>query len=341
MLRAMQTTSRARHPHTPYERTLARWLLAPSHRLLHRRADDFPASLEALPDPPDALYVDGDASLLHLPQVAIVGARSATPGGLANARAFAGALARAGFVVTSGLASGIDGAAHEAALDAGGRTIAVCATGLDLVYPRRHESLAERIRAQGALVSEQPLGMPALRPLFPQRNRLIAALSLATLVIEAGLQSGSLITARLAGEIGRDVFALPGSIHNPVARGCHRLIRDGAMLIETVDELVEAIAPQLAMLKRSLREPCEPAASPPASIRPEGEIRLLAALGYELLTVDELVDRSGLTTPAVSSMLVSLELDGQVASSQGRYQRVRFDKLAISSSRRGRKPPPE
>jgi DNA processing protein len=224
------------------------WLAQPAHRLLRCTEADFPPQLDNIPQPPAALFVVGDASLLLYPQVAIVGARNASTGGLAHARAFALALAQAGFAITSGMADGIDGAAHLAALDNGVPTLAVIGTGPDRVYPRKHHLLAKRIAERGALISEFPPGTAARADHFPRRNRLIAGLSLGTLVVEAGLQSGSLITARLAGEQGREVFALPGSIHNPLARGCHRLIRDGARLVETAAEIIETLAPAARML---------------------------------------------------------------------------------------------
>jgi DNA processing protein len=224
------------------------WLAEPGHRLLRYTEADFPPQLENIPTPPAALFVVGDASLLLYPQVAIVGARNASAAGLAHARTFACALAQAGFAITSGMADGIDGAAHTAALDAGAITLAVVGTGPDRVYPRKHHALAQRIAANGAMISEFAPGTAARADHFPRRNRIISGLALGTLVVEAGLQSGSLITARLAGEQGREVFALPGSIHNPLARGCHRLIRDGVQLVESPAEIIETLAPATRML---------------------------------------------------------------------------------------------
>ncbi|HZX70911.1 MAG TPA: DNA-processing protein DprA, partial [Rhodanobacter sp.] len=201
------------------------WLGEPGHALLRCTEADFPPQLEHIPQPPAALFVVGDASLLLYPQVAIVGARAASAGGKAHARAFARELSSAGFAIISGMADGIDGAAHSATLEAGAKTLAVVGTGPDRVYPRKHQELARRIAKHGALVSEFSPGTAARADHFPRRNRIISGLALGTLVIEAGLRSGSLITARLAAEQGREVFALPGSIHNPLARGCHRLIR--------------------------------------------------------------------------------------------------------------------
>lgn len=307
------------------------WLAADSRRLLTWNDADYPALLRETGAAPAALFVSGDVSLLWRPQIAIVGARSATAGGLANTRSFATHLAAAGFVVTSGLADGVDGAAHTAALDAGGATIAVMGTGPDLVYPRRHAALAARIAGHGALVTEFPPGVEARPAHFPRRNRVIAGLSLGVLVVEASTQSGSLITARLAGEQGREVFALPGSIHNPLARGCHQLIRQGARLVETAVEIVDELAPLARALGERLRERLEmPEAgetAPPANptrdtARDADYTRVLEALGYDPVGLDELAARTGFGVPALSSMLLLLELDGAVTSvGGGRYQR--------------------
>ncbi|HET7360050.1 MAG TPA: DNA-processing protein DprA [Rhodanobacteraceae bacterium] len=303
------------------------WLATPGHRLLLYTDPDFPPQLEVIPQPPVALFVAGDAGLLLRPQVAIVGARNASAGGRANARAFATALAATGLLVTSGLAEGIDGVAHAAALDAGAPTLAVMGTGPDVVYPRAHKALAARIAEHGALVSEFPPGVTALPEHFPRRNRLIAGLALGTLVIEAGMRSGSLITARLAAEQGREVFALPGSIHNPLARGCHRLIRDGVRLVETVDEVVEALRPLAQALGAGLQARlAEPAAGPAAASGWQDDPayrRLLKALGHDPTALDELAVRTELGPAALSSMLLMLELDGAVAGLPGgRYQRL-------------------
>ncbi|MEI7035354.1 DNA-processing protein DprA [Fulvimonas yonginensis] len=303
------------------------WLALPGHRLLRCTEADFPPLLEHIAQPPAALFVAGEAGLLLHPQVAVVGARGATAGGLAQARRFAAALGQAGFLVTSGMADGIDGAAHLAALEAGAATVAVVGTGPDRVYPRKHAALARRIGARGALVSEFPPGTPARADHFPRRNRLIAGLSLGTLVIEAGLKSGSLITARLAGEQGREVFALPGSVHNPLARGCHRLIRDGARLVEEPDEIVEALAPAARALGLELAARLDGAGARggPAAQAPQDpeHRRLHEALGHDPATLDELVARTGLAPAALASMLLVLELEGRVEGLPGnRYQRL-------------------
>ncbi|HEU4670778.1 MAG TPA: DNA-processing protein DprA [Dyella sp.] len=302
------------------------WLAQPGRRLLCCTEADFPPPLETIPQPPAALFVAGDASLLLLPQVAIVGARRASPGGLANARAFACSLGRAGLLVTSGMADGIDGAAHAAALDAELPTVAVVGTGPDRVYPRKHQALARRIAGHGALVSEFPPGTPARADHFPRRNRLIAGLALGTLVVEAGLRSGSLITARLAAEQGREVFALPGSIHHALARGCHQLIRDGARLVEAPDEVVEALAPAARALGAELASRLGEAPSrdmPPPASAPDARDPLLAALGFDPLSLDDLVARTGVAAAELSVRLLMLELEGRIGALPGnRYQRL-------------------
>lgn len=313
------------------------WLAEPNHRLLRCTEADFPPQLENIPQPPAVLFAVGDPSLLLYPQVAIVGARGATAGGLAHARAFARELAQAGFAITSGLADGIDGAAHTAALDVGASTVAVIGTGPDRVYPRKHHALARRIAGHGVLVSEFPPGTAARADHFPRRNRIIAGLSLGTLVIEAGLRSGSLITARLAGEQGREVFALPGSIHNPLTHGCHRLIRDGARLVESAAEIVETLAPAARMLGGELAArlggglDVEVAQSASAhavecglSVDREGStLQVLRELGHEPTTLDELAQRTRLSAAVLSSTLLMLELDARIESLPGnRYQRL-------------------
>ena len=303
------------------------WLAAPDHALLGFDSADFPALLNEIPSAPAALFVAGDTAALWLPQIAIVGSRNASPAGIASAQAFARALGRAGFTITSGLAEGIDGAAHTAALEVGAATIAVLGTGADRVYPSRHRELAERVAAQGALASAFPRGTPGHPSHFPRRNRIIAGLALGTLVVEASPRSGSLITARHANEAGRDVFAIPGSIHNPLARGCHQLIREGARLVETAGEVIDELAPLARRLGASLREcllgaaPAADAGSPPrrASARADDPdyARLFHALGHDPLGLDQLAERSGLPVAALSSMLLMLELEGEVVTLRG------------------------
>lgn len=279
--------------------------------------DDYPPLLHEIADPPVLLYVKGDRSLLAALQLAIVGSRNPTAGGADNAGAFAQALAEAGLVVTSGLALGIDAAAHEGALHSG-RTIAVAGTGLDRVYPPQHRELAHRIAKNGALVSEFPLGAPPLKHHFPKRNRLIAGMSIGTLVVEAALRSGSLITARLAAEQGREVFAIPGSIHSPLSKGCHQLIRQGAKLVETAQDIVEELGSLAASYAVPERKEA-PAEAP--TLSPE-HAYLLECMGFDPVDVDTLVDRSGLTPGAVSSMLLGMELAGLIQHcAGGRFQR--------------------
>ena len=296
-----------------------RWLEAGDHHLLALGEPGYPALLAEIPDPPPLLFVHGDPTVLSLPQLALVGSRNPTSTGQRAAHDFAAHLAGAGLAITSGLALGVDGAAHQGALDAGGITLAVMGTGPDRIYPARHRDLAHAIVERGALVTEFPLGTPPLPDHFPRRNRLISGLSLGTLVVEAALRSGSLITARFALEQGREVFAIPGSIHNPLARGCHALIRQGAKLVETAQDIAEELG--------SLCGAC--AADPPGEALPEpGELsleyrQLLDSMGYDPVSVDELVNRSGLTAKALSSMLLLLELQDYVASSAGgRYVRT-------------------
>ncbi|WP_207060754.1 DNA-processing protein DprA [Motiliproteus sp. SC1-56] len=296
------------------------WLAAPDHHLLCPDDPRYPSRLWNIPDPPPCLYVAGDPEVLVQPQLALVGSRHATISGLEAARDFGRALSQAGFVVTSGLALGIDGEAHRGALEGLGVTLGVLGSGCDRPYPARHRSLAESIvAAGGALVSELPLQSPPRAQNFPRRNRIISGLSLGVLVIEAAQESGSLITARLALEQGREVFAMPGSIHNPAARGCHRLIRQGAKLVETVDHILEEVAPQLPFNAR------EDAGGDPTGQEEEplesGAARVLAACGYDTTPLDRVVERSGLSAGVVQSELLALELAGRVTAVAGGYQR--------------------
>ncbi len=308
------------------DRDLA-WLDAPRHHLVTITDEDYPALLIKGQYPPAALFVAGDPAALWMPQIAIVGARRASSGGLENARAFAKAFVQAGNAVTSGLAEGIDGAAHTAALDAGGTTIAVLGTGPDVVYPQHHTSLAERIVEHGALVSEFLPGTAGRPEFFPRRNRIIAGLSLGTLVVEAGLKSGSLITARSANEQGREVFALPGSIHHPMARGCHQLIREGAKLVETAAEVLDELHGIGSLLADDLRrrldddETKSSVAAVPSHGGDPDYVNLLSTLDAQPLALDELAERTRLSAAALSSMLLVLELDGVVVAENGRYAR--------------------
>jgi DNA processing protein len=305
------------------------WLATPGHHLIGWTSTDYPALLRRVATPPVALFVAGDPDLLWHPQVAVVGSRRPSAGGREHARQFARALAGHGLAITSGLAEGIDTEAHLGAL-AVGRTIAVIATGTDLAYPASNRALLERIRAEGAVVSEHPPGTPPRQTHFPSRNRIIAGLALGTLVVEAALRSGALITARLAAEAGREVFALPGSINNPMARGCHRLIRQGAALIEGPEEILDTLAPVAADLAEALRgrlalPPCEARSGGIASEttpRAGGaEQHLWQALGHDPATTDQLAQRTGLTVASLSAMLMTMELDGKVTHEHGRYAR--------------------
>ena len=288
--------------------TALAWVAA-GNRLLTLADADYPPSLLESADPPTLLYARGDLSLLRRPALAIVGSRNATPQGEANAEAFASALASAGLAIVSGLALGIDAAAHRGALKAGGGTIAVIGTGADRIYPARNEALTRQIAEHGLILSEFPLGTPALAGNFPRRNRIIAGLALGCLVVEAAQQSGSLITARLATEAGREVFAIPGSIHSPQSKGCHRLLKQGAKLVESAQDVLE----ELGWGRTSQTKPLEcPETSP-----------LLLAMGYDPVDGDTLAQRAGLTAEQLLAMLLTLELDGQVARlPDGRYQRL-------------------
>ncbi len=290
------------------------WLAAPDNHLVPITHPAYPDRLKALPDAPPWLYLKGDPALLDRPMLAIVGSRTATPQGRRDARAFAQALAEAGLTIVSGLALGVDAEAHEGGL-AGGTSLAVVGTGLDRVYPARNRDLAHRLAARGAIVSEFPLGTPPHPGHFPRRNRIISGLSLGVLVVEATLDSGSLITARLAAEQGREVFALPGSIHSPLSKGCHRLIKEGAKLVESAADILEE-------LHWLWTPPARAHAADPD--HPDGQAEgLLELMGTDPVALDSLAIRSGLTVDSLSAMLLSLELEGRVASLPGGlYQRL-------------------
>lgn len=291
------------------------WSADSGHTLLTLDHPAYPAALFDLSDPPSLLYAHGALDVLAPPGLAVVGSRNATAGGLQTAERFARSLAEAGFSVISGLALGIDTAAHLGALAANpsGRTVAVIGTGIDRVYPARNQGLAHRIVGEGGLIlSEFPLATGVQAHHFPRRNRIIAALAKGVLVVEAAVESGSLITARLGGELGREVFAIPGSIHSPQSRGCHRLIREGAKLVESAQDIFEELPP----LERS--SACENFSPLPLSSHP-----LLDALGGDPVSLDLVLERSGLTADAALAMLFELELSGHVATLPGgRYQRL-------------------
>lgn len=298
------------------------WLQAPNHYIVTAESEDFPELLRQIPGPPTRLYVVGNKDALHLPSLAIVGSRNPTRGGTQNAYNFSNHLARSGFSIVSGLAQGIDTAAHEGALDAGAMTIAFLGHGIDKIYPAENRDLAQRIARSGALCSEYPLGSPPRREHFPQRNRLISGLSLGTLVVEAARRSGSLITARLASEQGREVFAVPGSIHNPLSRGCHQLIKQGAKLVEIGDDIVSELGPLVGHLLQNADISTHPAMESTTQSAEYGE--LLSVLSYDPASADQIAQQSGLTIDQVSSMLLILELEGKIqVQPGGRYSVTR------------------
>jgi DNA processing protein len=302
------------HPDTVAITRDLEWQDKPGNRIMTCQDPDYPVLLSQVDTPPPLLYIHGNPDILGEPMLAIVGSRNPTPPGTRTATDFARHLSASGLIICSGLALGIDAASHQGALDAGAPTVAVMGTGLDRVYPARHRDLARQIAEHGALVSEFPVGTAPRAENFPRRNRIISGLSLGTLVVEAAIRSGSLITARHAGEQGREVFAIPGSIHNPLSRGCHHLIRQGAKLVETATDVID----ELGMLANS----CYPAdqttvyAGEPSKLAPDYK-QLIDFIGFENTSIDQLVDNSGLTSAEVSSMLLQLELSGYIASSPG------------------------
>ena len=285
------------------------WAAAEGNAIRTLADDEYPQSLLQTPDPPALLYLRGRRELLARPGLAVVGSRNATPQGMSNAEHFSRVFSSAGLTIVSGLALGIDAAAHRGGLDAAGSTIAVLGTGADIIYPQRNRALGERIAREGLIVSEFPLGTPPHGANFPRRNRVISGLARGCLVVEAALASGSLITARLAAEQGREVFAIPGSIHSPHAKGCHALIKQGAKLVESADDLLQELGLNGPAATPAANDPVVPG--------------LLAHLGYDPCDIDTLCARSGWTAAAVSPMLLQLELDGKVASLPGgQYQRT-------------------
>jgi DNA processing protein len=306
---------------SPPSETLAAtrdWLAEPRHELIAWDDPDYPRSLLDLADAPPALFFVGRRELLARTAIAIVGSRNATPQGIDNALAFAGALSAAGLTVVSGLALGIDTAAHRGALDGAGSTIAVIGTGPDRVYPARNRELAHTIAERGAIVSEFPPGTPPRKENFPQRNRLLSGLARGVLVVEATLSSGSLITARLAGEQGRDVFAIPGSIHSPFSRGPHKLIREGAKLVETAQDVLEdlGLAPSATTSSAAGATNADAADTGP-------QASVLRAMGHDPVDLDQLIARTAMTPQNLAAALTALELDGRVAAVPGgRWQRT-------------------
>jgi DNA processing protein len=291
------------------DKTLA-WAALDGNQLLTLADEAYPALLLEIPDPPLLLYAKGRTALLNQPSLAIVGSRNASAQGAAHARQFAQALSAAGLTIVSGLALGIDTAAHEGALLDGGATVAVIGTGADIVYPARNHALAHRIAELGCIISEYPLGTPALPANFPRRNRIISGLARGTLVVEAAAQSGSLITARLAAEQGRDVYAIPGSIQSPLARGCHDLIRQGARLVENAHDILSDF-PGLQSHASTAQKP----APLPASDHLDND--LLKIIGYDPVSLNVLAARAGLDTATINAQLLTLELKGQIEMMTG------------------------
>ena len=300
------------------------WLQHDDHHAISWHDVRYPELLKTIPDAPPLLFVRGDPDFLQLPQLAMVGSRTPTAAGRKTAMDFARHLSQAGITVTSGLARGIDAASHQGALECLAGTVALVAHGLDIVYPAEHRKLAAAISRNGAIVSEHPIGTRPLRAYFPRRNRIISGISLGTLVVEAALRSGSLITSKHALEQGREVFAIPGSIHNPLARGCHQLIRQGAKLVETASDILEEISALLpAELPRQHPSDADTRGDNQSSqiLDPDHQ-KLLKCLAYEPMPMDELVNRSGFAAAEVASMLLILELEGCVVSESGLYTRV-------------------
>jgi DNA processing protein len=296
------------------------WLIHSENHFILQEEAAYPALLKELSNRPDYLFVKGNPALLSRPMLAIVGSRNATRQGCLDAEAFAESLSHAGITIVSGLAEGIDAAAHRGALRGKGSTIAVIGTGADRVYPAGNLRLAQDIAAQGAIITEFALGSPAQKWHFPKRNRIIAGISMGCLVVEASLTSGSIITARLGVEEGREIFAIPGSIHSPFSKGCHRLIRDGAKLVETAQDILEELHYQTPGLLSNV-----PAPPPVITELPENSQSVLHELIQGPLSLDQICHRTGLTTGQVSLMLTSLELFGQISVLPGgRYQRLDF-----------------
>ena len=289
------------------------WAAEPDHHVLTLADDGYPAALLEISNPPTLLYVQGHAELLARPMLAVVGSRNATAQGLSNAEQFSAALSRAGLTIVSGLALGIDAAAHRGALRGPASTIAVLGTGVDIRYPVSNAALYEAIAKDGALLSEFPLGTAAASINFPRRNRLISGLSKGVLVVEAALSSGSLITARYAGEQGRELFAIPGSIHSPLSKGCHALIKQGAKLVDSAQDVLEELGAWQTTVTQKKDD----------SLQVPSDHSLLQHLGHDPCSIDMLCLRSGLTPDSVSAILLELELDGRVACLPGgRYQRI-------------------
>lgn len=296
------------------------WASQPGNFIFTLAEPNYPAALLEIPDPPLMLYAKGRPELLYRRAIAIVGSRNATTQGYCDAEKFAEALSHAGLTIVSGLAGGIDTAAHHGGLRGAGSTVAVIGTGADIVYPAKNRALAHKIAENGCIISEYPLGMPAIANNFPRRNRIISGLSQGVLVVEAALQSGSLITARTAAEQGRDVFAIPGSIHSPLAKGCHQLIKQGAKLVETAQDVLEEFSLGAASEPQAALELMEGAAPGEAAT---AEQNLLTLIGYSPCAPDTLAERSQTDAAQLAGLLLNLELDGMIERlPDGRYQRI-------------------
>ena len=296
------------------------WLDQPDHYFISIQDARYPALLKEITDPPIGLFVDGNPDVLQTAQLGIVGSRNPTAGGRHCSQSFAKLLTESNLTITSGLALGIDYCAHIGALEAGGNTVAVLGSGLDNVYPARHRKIAENIKSEGALVSEFPITTPPLPEHFPRRNRIISGMSLGVLVVEAAQRSGSLITARYAVEQGRDVFAVPGSIKNPLSKGCHYLIKQGAKLVESVEDIIDELNIPLPIHSSNISEN-EAIQSDKAGFDADFR-KLIDLIPYDPVSVDKLVELSGLTADTVSSMLLILEVHGIVSLSGGLYTRI-------------------
>ncbi len=291
------------------------WLQQSGNHLLSLADTEYPAQLLTIPDPPLLLYAKGRIDLLHVDTIAVVGSRNATAQGVLNAEKFSECLSDAGICISSGLAAGIDAAAHTGALRGKGATIAVIGTGADIVYPARNRQLAHQIVDQACLLSEYPLGTPAIAGNFPRRNRIISGLAKGVLVVEAAAQSGSLITARMAAEQGREVFAIPGSIHSPLAKGCHQLIKQGAKLVESAQDILDEL--RFSMPSQQVEVPLQ------QSVPDHADNELLSIIGYDPVHIDHLALRSGIDLADLSAQLLTLELQGLIETlPSGMFQRV-------------------
>lgn len=307
------------------------WLEKDNNHLLTIEDALFPPQLLQSNDPPSALFVKGDINTLLLPQLAVVGSRNASQGGLKNTQAFCYDLAQKGMVITSGMAAGIDTQAHQAALDAKGQTIAVMGTGINMIYPKSNQQLAKTIANQGAVISELPFNTPPHAHNFPRRNRIISGLALGTLVVEATNKSGTLITARLTMENNRPVMAIPGSIHNPMARGCHHLIKQGAKLVESAQDIFEELSPSIAMLSDQLKNSLQALDQPSlekSSATPnielsESQLNIFQQLDFNPISFDAIVEQTGFSSATVASDLLILELSGMIEKLPGaKYQKT-------------------